>query len=291
MPLPNIDSLWDYYRPDLTEERFREVLPQARAAGDPAYLAELLTQIARTYSLRGRFDEAHEILDEVQGLLAEGPNRARVRYLLERGRCFNSAGEPDRARPLFLQAWEDGLAAHEDLLAVDAAHMVAIVESPEGALDWNQRALDLAQGSDQPGVAERWLASLYNNMGWTYHDRGEYEQALQCFGKALTWREKRGQPRETRFARWAVARALRSLGRYTEALTLQQQNLRENEEFGEPDPYVDEELGECLLALGNEDTAREHFRRAYAGLAADEWLQKNEPERLARLEELGGASS
>jgi len=50
-----------------------------------------------------------------------------VRYLLERGRTFNSAGEKDRARPLFVQAWEIAGAAGLEGLAVDAAHMVPIV--------------------------------------------------------------------------------------------------------------------------------------------------------------------
>jgi hypothetical protein len=51
--------------------------------------------------------------------------------------------------------------------------MVAIVASGDEALAWNQRALELAQASPDPD-ARRWRASLFNNLGWTYHDRGEY---------------------------------------------------------------------------------------------------------------------
>src|SRR5947209_19946449 len=90
--LPDFDTLWDYTNPSDTEGRFREILPAARSSRDEAYLAELLTQIARTHGLQGRFDEAHATLDEVASMLPATPPRTQVRYLLERGRVFNSSG-------------------------------------------------------------------------------------------------------------------------------------------------------------------------------------------------------
>ena len=56
---------------------------------------------------------------------------------------------------------------------------------------------------------------------------------------------------------------------------------------GIDDPYVDEELGECLLALGLSDDARPHFARAAERLTADAWMLANEHDRIARLRELG----
>ncbi len=100
--LPDFDSLWDYSHPDQTEIKFRKVLLQI-PENDPAYL-ELLTQIARTQGLQRKFDEAHQTLDQVEKALDENPSRAKVRYLLERGRVFNSSGHADEARPFFEQA-------------------------------------------------------------------------------------------------------------------------------------------------------------------------------------------
>ena len=49
--------------------------------------------------------------------------------------------------------------------------------------------------------AKKWLGSLYNNIGWTYHDLQQYEAALAIFQKALVWRATtQGQPRETQIA-------------------------------------------------------------------------------------------
>jgi tetratricopeptide (TPR) repeat protein len=305
-PLPDLDALWDFDHPDSTESAFRAILPAAReaeAAGDTAkdarfgaagsargYLAELLTQIARTQALQRRFDDAHRTLDEAESLLRADMPRARVRFLLERGRTFNSSGKPDEARPLFLAAWDLARASGEDALAVDAAHMVAIVEKPDQALEWNYKALALAESSPDPKAA-RWRGSLYNNIGWTLHDSGRYQEALEQFEKALAFRKEQGKQREILIAKWCVARCLRSLGRVEEALAMQEDLEKAWEPLGGSDGYVFEELGECLLALGRPDEARPQFARAYEMLSKDPWLSSGEPERLKRLAELGGVAA
>jgi tetratricopeptide (TPR) repeat protein len=269
-----------------TERRFRALLPRARASGNPTYLGELLTQIARTEALQRSFDDAHSTLDEAEALLPSATDRAKIRYLLERGRVFNSSQRRDQAGKCFFAAFQLAQDQAEDFYAVDAAHMIAIVESSERQLEWNLRAIDLAGQSADPR-AQGWLGSLYNNLGWTYHDLGRYQQALATFQHGLEWQRQQGKPRETRIAAWTVARALRSLGRYEEALQRQQENLRDIQESGETDGYTHEELGECLLALGREEEARGHFARACAVLSQDPWLKEGEPERLERLAQLG----
>jgi len=286
--LPSFDALWNYDDPAGTETQFRRLLPQARTSGDTPYLAELLTQIARTEGLQQRFEDAHRTLDEVDPLLPVAGNQARVRYLLERGRAFNSARRRPEARPLFIQAWELACEIGADAYAVDAAHMIAIVEPPERQLEWLELAMQAAQASDDP-EARGWLGSLYNNAGWTYHDLGRYEDALETFQHGLEWQRQAGNERETRIASWTVARTLRSLGRYEEALELQLVNRGRLEEHGEPVGYAEEEIGECLLALGREGEARPHFAIAYAILGEDLWLKRDQPERLGRLATLGGA--
>jgi tetratricopeptide (TPR) repeat protein len=199
---------------------------------------------------------------------------------LERGRVFNSSKSADQARPLFLRAWEIASTAGQDFYAIDAAHMLGIVEPPDAQPAWNLKALALAEKSAEPR-ARKWLGSLYNNIGWTYHDQGQVEQALATFEKALAWRMEQGQEREIRIARWCVARALRSLGRLDEALTIQRELAS-----GDHDGYVDEEIAECLLTLGQGEETRPYFAAAYEKLSSDRWLAENEPARLARLKSL-----
>ena len=293
--LPDFDRLWDYNDPAKTEKAFQELLPVAERAGDRAYHAQLLTQIARTHGLRRQFVEAHRILDVAETLIVnidyssdDVSQTTRVRLLLERGRTFNSAGDTDSARPLFNEAWERARQAGEDYHAVDAAHMLGICEPVDASLMWNNRAMEAAEASGDPR-AKGWLGALYNNMGWTYHDAGEYEKALELFEKGLAWRTERDNSQATQIARWTVARALRSLGRTHEALAMQQSLLKEHEATGTSDGYVFEEIAECLLTLERPDEARPYFGRAYQELSKDGWLTENEPERLARLKRLGNA--
>lgn len=283
--LPDIDSLWDYTDPAATEEQFRTLLPVARSSGDRAYLAELLTQIARTQGLQRRFGEAHATLGEVVGMLPGVTPRAHVRYLLERGRVFNSSGNPEEARPQFLGAWHLAVEHGEDGFAVDAAHMLGIVEPGDTGLDWNLAALALSERSDDTR-ARNWRGSLLNNIGWTYHDMGRYEDALEVFGQGLEWQLAAGREREARIAAWTVARALRSLGRFQEALTMQRRNLEAISATGESDGFIEEEIGECLLALGQVEEARAHFAVAYTALSQNSWLAANDGARLERLKAL-----
>ena len=194
-----LDALWNFSDPAASEQRFRAWEETAKAGGDDLYL-EWQTQLARTQSLQRKFAEAHEILDRVEPRLG-GSARPRLRYMLERGRTFNSAKEAARALPLFTAAWELGRSSGEEALAVDAAHMVAIAEQGEASLAWNQQALAYARTCTDL-KARRWVGSLTNNMGWSYHELGRHEdrrwwQALDPLARAFADRFKAYLPRLT----------------------------------------------------------------------------------------------
>jgi len=281
--VPDFDSFWDYSHPDQTEARFREFLLQIPEDED-AYL-ELSTQIARTQGLQRKFNEAHETLDQVEKRLGNIASRPKVRYLLERGRVFNSSGHPEEALPLFEQALDFSKQMSEDFYAVDALHMLAIVSPPASSLTLNLQAIQLAESSGQE-KARNWLGSLYNNTGWSYHEMGEYTSALEMFEKAEAFQRSKGRVNETRIAVWTVARCLRSLKRVEEALSMQIKLKDEFDFAGETDGFVFEEIGECLLALNRAEEARPYFARAHEELSQDSWLTENEPKRIKRLKEL-----
>jgi tetratricopeptide (TPR) repeat protein len=281
-----LDRWWDFDHPAKSEATFRAEL--AKLPADSSARLELTTQIARAQGLQRRFNEAHATLDEVEARLAGQPPRVSVRYLLERGRVFNSSRQADRAVPLFHGALDQARAAGEDFLAIDAAHMLGIAAPAAERLDWNLLAVKLTEETGDTR-SKRWLASLYNNIGWTYHDRGDDARALAYFEKALPAWEVRGNAQAVRAAKWSVARALRALGRYDEALAIQRALFEEIERSGEADGYVYEELGELTLARGDAAGSKPWFARAYATLYADAGFAANEPERLARLKQLGGS--
>ncbi len=282
---PLFQELWNYGNPAETRERFEKLLPDV--AQERASYGQLLTQIARTYGLEMIFDKAHAQLDKVEALLAETELPVvRVRYCLESGRVLNSSKQGDRGWTLFEEAWQIGLAQGFDFYAVDAAHMLGIVgDTPAKQHEWNLKAMAHAEQSSDPH-ARGWLGSLYNNIGWTHHDAGEFDEALTVFDKAVQFFEESNKVDRLRIAHWCVARTYRSLGRVEEALAVHEGQLKAYEADGEEPGYTYEEIGECLLALGREEESRPFFGKAYAQLSQDKWLVANEPERLKRLQDL-----
>ena len=254
-----IDELWDFNDPGASESRFREAAARASAERERAIME---TQVARALGLQQRYDEAFELLDALTPPDAEDQELV-VRVALERGRVHNSSGDRDAARPLFEAAFEVASTGGIEHLAVDALHMMAIVAEPAEQLAFNERAIALAEGASDPR-ARQWLASLYNNTGWSRFDAGELDEALQLFELALEERRKRDDPRATSIARWAIARTLRAMGRSDEALGQQQAIQHSNAEAGIDDPYVDEEIAECLVALGRVEEAKPYLERANA---------------------------
>ena len=275
-----LDAQWDFEKPAVSEERFRAELEKWPATSAEAQ--EVRTQIARTLGLQRRFADAHALLDEIERKLAGLPAHVRIRYLLERGRTFNSSGAPQRAVPLFAAALKLAEAERDEFYAVDAAHMLGIATPPAERLDWNLKALALAEAATD-ARARGWRASLYNNIGWTYFDDGKPATALDYWQKALAARVETGTARNIRIAKWTVARGYRAVGRLDEAEAAQRSLASELAQAGESDGYVDEELAEIALARGDAKAAQPWAAKAYAALKADPWLAANEAPRLARL--------
>jgi tetratricopeptide (TPR) repeat protein len=283
--LPDFNKLWDYDKPAETERTFRALLPAAEASGDRSYELQLLTQVARCQGLQGKFDDAHATLDRIESRLSDGLALARVRGLLERGRVFNSAGQPARAVPLFEQAWRSAEAAGEERYAADALHMLAIAApTPAERRDANLRCLDYVR---RRPAQEGWLPAIYNNLGESYRTLGEYERALDCFRKILELDRLKGRE-PWLYNRIDEVRMLRMVGRPDEAFAKMQDIADELRGQNKTDGFVEEELAECLIAVGRASEAGPHAGSAWELLRSETWLAQQEPDRYRRIRELAG---
>jgi tetratricopeptide (TPR) repeat protein len=252
----------------LSEERFRAALVDS--TGDDRLI--LYTQIARTLGLRGDFEGARRVLGEMEPELKRAGPEVRVRHALELGRTFASAAHPEDsqthetlefARDHYMRALRLAEETGLDGLAIDAVHMLAFVDTaPADQLKWGRKALAISLASSQP-AANRWEASIRNNVGYALHQLGRYDEALEEFQRALALREAGTNRQATNVAHWMVAWTLRSMGKTNEALAIQLRLEEQNQLDGKPSPYVFEELEHIYSALGDETRAK-----AYAALRA-----------------------
>jgi tetratricopeptide (TPR) repeat protein len=143
-------------------------------------------------------------------------------------------------------------------MAADAAHSCALAGD---IVTWTNRGLELAE---KYSSAEYWRGTLLMNLGDWQWERGEYEESLSSFQAALRAREQEAtNPSLTEYARYGVARALRKLGRPTEAIALLEQAVDWVEKYPEDEETVAvrEELAAAYDDVGRTADAAEQRAR------------------------------
>lgn len=263
----DLNALWDFSNPALSEQRFRDALAAAEQAQRRDDALILQTQIARTLGLRRNLDGARALLRTLEPQLAQAGAEARTRHALEWGRNHISAvtrpaeRTPENlatAREAYTRALATAREAGLDGLAIDAVHMMAFVDdAPADQRRWNEQALAMVLASQQP-EGRRWEASIRNNLALSLRALGLHAESLPHFERALALREAAtapaASPRQVYVARWLLAHSLRLAGRLDEALAQQTRLEGQMHVVGDPDPYVLEELERIHRARG--DTAR-----------------------------------
>ena len=206
----------------------------------------------------------------------------KVRYLLERGRTRNSSGDRPAAVALFKEALAscrtDTLPG-ADFYRVDALHMLGIAAPAAEQLDWNLKALAAAEASSER-AARDWAASLHNNIGWTYFDRGD-TRPRSTLGESAAAARSAGQPGQHPHRQVDDRARVSATGRLDDAKEIQLELVEETEKrSGEPDGYVYEELAESIaVAKGCRGPGRQGARAAQGRRD----MKANEAARLARL--------
>jgi tetratricopeptide (TPR) repeat protein len=249
----DFSSIWDFQDPEGSLVRFQAKLA---SAGDVDSEREIRTQIARCHGLMRNFEAAHIEIDAVLAEVRGSQSVAELRALLEKGRTLRSSGFPAEALPCFQAADDLALQLGEDALAVDALHMIALVDIPARSEEHHLVAIARAQASADP-AARKWLASLSNNLGWTYFEEGLHEESLAQFRIALAEREAMGNQDNTEVAKWCVAKLCRVTGRWEESnkILLELLSTRSN------DYYVWEESSLLNHELGNAEQASIQARK------------------------------
>lgn len=105
-----------------------------------------------------------------------------VIQLCIKGSQAELARKIDLANSFYQQAWE---LSTDDYEACISAHYLARTQTTlEEVLEWNKKALDHADLSDDPKIKEMY-PSLYLNMGKSYEDSQDYAEALHYYQLGL----------------------------------------------------------------------------------------------------------
>ena len=264
-----LDALWDFDKPAVSEERFRAELAQVArrrrreaqevAHADRAHARPAAQVRRRARAARRRRSASSRTL----------PAHVRVRYLLERGRTFNSSGAPQRAVPLFAEALALAERDKDEFYAVDAAHMLGIAAPAGERLDWNLKALALAEARDRsarPRLAR--IALQQHRLDLLRRRRRDRRRSTT--GRRRSPRARRRATPRTIARREVDGRA--RLPRASAASTTPRPRRRASppsRAIGETDGYVYEELAEIALARGDAKAARPWAAKAHAALKDD----------------------
>jgi tetratricopeptide (TPR) repeat protein len=210
------------------------------------------------------------------------------------GRSLNLAKTPALARPLFIEAWTLATETGDDVHAIEAAQMMAMIERPKIKIEWTNRAIELAEKSKQQ-EARNCLGALYMTVGWHYFELRSFDKTLDYFQRALNALEKELGSSNTNVtiikqiivAKYSIGKVYRVMHRFEEALKLQQELLAELDSSGRKDGNVYEEIAECFAALKKPSDAEFYFGQAYLELLKDQFFVDNHAARLRRLKDLG----
>jgi tetratricopeptide (TPR) repeat protein len=282
---PDIDGFWNFDNLPQTESRIQMMLPSEGPW--KAEQVEALTQLAHAQVLQNKMPEAKATLIQAQQLIAllEPAERIRpeIRWLLEQGRVFCLSMTPSKAIECFGQAWTLANKNNLTFFAIESALMLAITQPLKSRQQWLEMALDLAEKATSE-QCKLWLAQLYLMQGWHYFDVHRFDKALEFFEKSVARPRFPGDNQKVVVSKWSAARAIRALGRFDEAMAIQNSLLNELTEKGQENGHVYLEIGECMQAQQKHEEAKAFFEKAYKLLSADQWYSDNRNFELSRIQ-------
>ena len=266
---------------------FEKALAKAKEGLNNSDETEALSMIARTYLVLDSIETGYKWLRMAEKLAVVHEPLGWSRYQLVKGRFMWREKQLKESTALFKELY-DYCSRHKLYdRAVDAAHMVAITGTHKEQVEWAHKGIKEAEAGDVTG----WLGPLWNNLGATYEEMGQFDSSLEAYTKAREYHYKYGSERNKFIADYAVGHILVKLKKFEEAGQWLQPVLTKCEEAHD-DEFVGltcRDLSDIGAASGNYKEAYELMVRARDLLKAaemDKWDPDGYNQMLDRIDQL-----
>jgi CHAT domain-containing protein len=154
-------------------------LPPALRGGELAVWRKLTQGAANAYLFQ--FEEAGKLLDEAEVLASANQLALQGEVALRRGTLAFLQGSPTKAESEYRKALTISLAQNDRFLEASALGSLGLAatrqEHYDESVDWDRAALQLSRSLG----ARTSVARILVNLGWSYFELGNYEEALSLF--------------------------------------------------------------------------------------------------------------
>ena len=248
-------------------------LPPNLAASDVA-VWQKLTQGAACARL-GRFDEAASFLKGAESLAQSAHPELLDECALRRGTLYFHRGDTIAARDAYRAALQLARERKNEFLEVAALGSLAVastrLEHYDEAIDWNGRALQLSQALGDL----RSVSKIEGNSGWSYHEIGDYANALAQFENAEQDAERAGLVADRVYWLNSAAGVHYDLAEYSAAEATSQKAIALTRKLKDDGSTI-----ECLQNLALVALARNQFEEAKHSVDEALQLENSRPDQV-----------
>ncbi|WP_446503573.1 hypothetical protein [Photobacterium swingsii] len=156
---PDYRALWNQAHPERTEITYKALLNLATKSHDKTYLSELLSQIARTYTVRNQYNNAEYYLSQSALYLDDAQPSAHGHYWAEKARLEHYQHRSEQAISALDQAWRFAQQANDDRLQAEVAIMQSRYDKKQSAI-WLKRAQEIIATSNDLRLKKEGIALL-----------------------------------------------------------------------------------------------------------------------------------
>ena len=240
-------------------------------------IRQKLTQGAACARL-GRFDQATKLLNEATALAQMGHPELLDDCLLREGTLYFHRGDTLAARVAYRAALQAAQQQKDEYLEVAALGSLAVastrLEHYDEAIDWSDRALKRSQALGDL----RSVSKIEGNTGWSYHEIGDFVNALAQFENAERDAEQAGLVADRVYWLNSAAGVHYDLAEYSAAEAASQKAIELTRKLNDQGSTI-----ECLQNLALVALAGNDFNSAKNYLAEAFRLEKPVPDQKREL--------